>query len=371
MAEQSKIEWTDSTFNPWMGCTRISPACDHCYAAVSTPVRTNGIAWGPGKPRQRTSAANWKQLIRWNKEKFVECRGCGWRGKFPGSGRCPSCESDWYKPARRRVFCASLADWLDNEVPIEWLVDLLDLIRQTPNLDWLLLTKRIGNWKSRIRGAIAYICANVTQRNRAEMLSWLEGWLGGGRTPANVWLGATVVNQEEGDRDIPKLLQLPARVRFLSIEPMLGPVSLDDCVEGRGTGDEHHFSCLSLDGLPPEDDPWHGAVVDWVICGGESGPNARPMHPDWVRSLRDQCQAAGVPFLFKQWGEHVPGELTNEEQGCPWRQFQNGDHCWGISESLALKKGEALPDIDYFMVGKKRAGRTLDGKTHTEFPGKA
>lgn len=242
MAAESAIEWCDSTFNPWMGCTRVSPACDDCYAARSTPARTMGIQWGPGKQRRRTSASTWGLPKRWNDahDEFYAAHG-----------------------RRRRVFCASLADVFDNEVPAAWRVDLLRLIEATPNLDWLLLTKRVGNVERLLDEAA---------RLMPEVMRW---------PLPNVWLGATVVNQAEAERDVPKLLAVPARVRFLSIEPMLGPIDLRDG--------------LGLMGCPGD--------LDWIICGGESGPKARPMHPDWARSLRDQCLSAGVPFLFKQWGE--------------------------------------------------------------------
>lgn len=298
MAENTKIEWADHTFNPWEGCTKVGPGCDHCYAEARNN-RFHGGNWGPGAPRRRTSEANWRLPIKWNRE-------AGEKG------------------IRYRVFCASLADVFDNEVDPQWRFDLFALIRATPNLDWLLLTKRIGN---------------------VETMTYYANPVGGpARLPNNVWLGATVVNQEEADRDIPKLLQIPAMVRFLSIEPMLGDISLDDLVEGRGTGNEHHYSCLSLEGLEPEDDPWGGALISWVICGGESGPGARPMHPDWPRSLRDQCKAADVPFLFKQWGEYAPNWFNNPSQ-----------------QKIA---GSEWMD----RMGKKVAGRTLDGMTHTEFP---
>lgn len=217
MADHSKIEWTDATFNPWIGCTKVSPACDHCYAAVSTPARRLGVEWGAGQPRRRTSDGNWKLPLRWNARPFWQCEACGWRGEDgEGSSRlrvCTSCAGK-LQPARRRVFCASLADVFDNEVPTAWRRDLFQLIIDTPNLDWLLLTKRIGN---------------------AERMMEDAGVFSGGRYSAgdghrhplpNVWLGATVCNQAEADRDIPKLLATPAAVRFLSMEPLLGPVNL-------------------------------------------------------------------------------------------------------------------------------------------------
>jgi protein gp37 len=355
MSAQTKIEWTDSTWNPWIGCTRVSPACDDCYAARSTPARRYGIKWGAGQPRRRTSDANWKLPLRWNHTVFVQCEKCGHRGDgkpwldateaggvFDNGFCCANCGSRDAEPTRRRVFCASLADWLDNEAPIEWFVDLLDLIRRTPNLDWLLLSKRIGNWVTRLNLAEDALPngSDVDQNLRQWIINWLEG-----TPPPNVWLGATVVNQDEADRDIPKLLRVPARIRFLSIEPMLGPVDLRGYI---GAGRQ----------------PWgwcHG--LSWVIAGGESGSKARPMHPDWVRSLRDQCAAAGVPFLFKQWGEWVPAD------SCPADA--------PVVPELFLGRCGAVrgAEVDFFggdsamyRLGKKAAGRLLDGVHHTEFP---
>lgn len=186
MAENTKIEWCDSTFNPWTGCTKVGPGCDNCYAE-GWAKRSGIVQWGPGAERRRTSAANWRKPLQWNAKPFFECVACGWRGErflvhFDGD-QCPHCCTVGdIKPARRRVFCASLADVFDNEVPVEWRADLFDLIQATPNLDWLLVTKRIGNAGRMLADGI----------------------------PANVWLGITVVNQAEADRDIPKLLSTPA-----------------------------------------------------------------------------------------------------------------------------------------------------------------
>lgn len=254
MAETTGIELCDSTFNPWIGCTKVSPGCARCYAEVSTPARTMGIAWGAGQRRHRTATATWKQPVQWNAEHaaFEQQHG-----------------------RRRRVFCASLADWLDNEVPIPWLADLLELIRTTPQLDWLLLSKRIGNWSARVAEVIGYLDEQTPPAWPLPLRAWLAHWLDGDDVPAHVWLGATIVDQEEYDRDAWKLLmRTKARVRFLSIEPMLGPV----------------FGSPSI------------GAFDWVICGGESGHHARPIQREWVQSLRDQCSWYGVPFFFKQWG---------------------------------------------------------------------
>lgn len=307
--KNSAIEWTDHTFNPWIGCTKVSPACDHCYAEKSMPAKFQGVTWGAGQPRQRTSAANWKQPLRWNKE-------------AQASGTRP------------RVFCASLADVFDNEVPDDWRVDLFDLISKTPHLDWLLLTKRIGNAERMLNHAVSRITR--------EFCSWTQG--GGHSRFKNVWLGATICNQAEADRDIPKLLAVPAAKRFLSIEPMLSSVDL---------------KMLQL-----KHGDWPG--IDWIIAGGESGKDARPMHPRWPRSLRDQCQAAGVPFFFKQWGEWASHPATaGFDEGAAVRsghvRYLQGD---GREPDGHFRRGDAAVR----RVGKKAAGRMLDGREWNEVP---
>ena len=224
MAETTGIAWTDSTFNPWIGCTKVSPGCDHCYAeALDKRHRWQGDThWGAGKPRMRTSAANWAKPRAWNKARLKD-------GKT------------------HRVFCASLADVFDNEVPTEWRHDLFNLMWETPALTWLILTKRIGNAR--------------------HMLPFT--------TMRNVWLGATIVNQEEADRDVPKLLETPAAVRFVSYEPALGPVDW-----ARYPG------------------------IDWIIVGGEStqGAKARPFGPSWAEDTIEQAREIGAAPFVKQLG---------------------------------------------------------------------
>ncbi|KVD52109.1 phage Gp37/Gp68 family protein [Burkholderia ubonensis] len=315
MAENSMIEWTDHTFSPWIGCTKVSPGCDHCYAEHLMDKRMHKVVWGPHGERVRTSAANWRKPLAWNRT----------AGVFYAQHR-----------RRQRVFCASLADVFDNAVPDVWRADLFDLIWNTPNLDWLLLTKRISNAGPMITRAL-----ELAERGINTPWPW-----------SNVWLGATIVNQAEADRDIPKLLEVPARVRFLSMEPLLGPVDL--C--------RAHIAQVKL------------PRVDWVIVGGESGHGARPMHPAWAADLRDQCARAGVPFLFKQHGEWAPG---------------SGDFGAGRFETAAIARdGRVAPGghrvEDYpagaecgdgwamvHRAGKRAAGRLLDGRTHDEFPGGA
>ena len=244
MAENSAIEWTDHTFNPWVGCTKISPACDHCYAE-GWAKRTGGAGLWKGE-RRRTSAANWKQPLKWNRD--AERSG-----------------------SRRKVFCASLADVFDNQVPEEWRTDLWSLIVDTPSLDWLLLTKR--------------------PQNIAKMLPpvWDDGW-------PNVWLGTTVENQDEMAKRRGHLLAVPAAVHFLSVEPLLERVW-----------------------LPAKDTYWY--ALDWVIVGGESGPGARQMNPDWARSLRDECAEMDVAFFMKQMGGSVKARMPSIPDDLMVRQF--------------------------------------------------
>lgn len=269
MGENSKIEWTDHTFNPWMGCTKVSPACDGCYAEAMMDHRYGKVQWGPHGERVRTAPSNWKQPIKWNKDAAAA-------------------------GTRPRVFCASLADVFDNQVPPEWRFDLFTLIRATPNLIWLLLTKRPQNI--------------IKMSEAAAGLPW------------NAAIGSSVEDQIRFDLNVPALrraknLVSPAFV-FLSCEPLLGPLSGD----------------LS--------------DIDWVIAGGETDQGkhkARPSNPDWIRSLRDQCEAASIAFHFKQWGEYAPNWL-NDEGG----------------------KIEGSEWID--RMGKKSAGRLLDGIEHNGFP---
>lgn len=270
MGENSKIEWCDHTFNPWIGCQKVSPACDNCYAETMMDKRYGRVQWGPHGERKRTSAAYWRQPFKWNKE-------AGERG------------------ARYRVFCASLADVFDNQVPIEWLLELWRLIAETPHLDWLLLTKRPENFRR-----------------------LLPPWLG---CPDNVWLGVSIESANYWYR-YDEIASIPCRMRFISYEPALGPLEIA----------KH-----ATDARP---------LPDWIICGGESGPKARPMNPQWARDVRDQCMRLGIAFHFKQWGEWSP-EPCGKSSGLRVM--------WTGSEEI-------------YNNGKRASGRLLDGVEHNEFP---
>lgn len=235
MAENSKIEWTDHTFNPWIGCTKVSPACDGCYAENLMSHRMGRVHWGAGEDRQRTSEANWRKPLAWDRAAAA-------------SGTRPF------------VFCASLADVFDNEVDDRWRADLFDLIERTPNLIWLLLTKRIGN-----------------------VMKMTDPMRGNPSLPRNVAIGATMVTQDEYDRDRIKLWEVKKSwepvFTFGSFEPLLGPIILDDY------------------------------APDWIISGGETDQGshkARHANPDWFRELQRKSKALGRAFFMKQMSRKAP-----------------------------------------------------------------
>jgi protein gp37 len=281
MAEVTAIEWADSTFNPWIGCTKVSPACDHCYAETLMDKRHGRVKWGGERSRTKT----WGAPLMWQRN-HLEFKAMHGR--------------------RQRVFCASLADVFDNQVPKEWRDDLLALIRQCPDLDWLLLTKR--------------------PQNVFKMLP--EFW---SEIAGRIWLGVSTENQEELDRRhtaLTRCFNSPSlawpKVIFASAEPLLGPLVFQP-----------------------------GMVFKWIITGGETGPGARPSNPEWFREIRDYCAANGVAYLHKQNGDWVsvsevegPGEIYTFE-----------------GDPIDRRNGRNVR-----RVGKKKAGRTIDGKAYTEFP---
>lgn len=314
MSDKTKIEWCDRTFNPWEGCTKISPACDNCYAA-DRAARYKTVEWGG--PRRRTSAGNWKKPLKWERAA---------KAFMLEEGR------------RQRVFCASLADVFDNQVPEEWRSDLWDLIRECPSLDWLLLTKRPQN----IEKMLPPFWDEIKDR---------------------IWLGTTVENQETAERNIPHLLKHDSAIRFLSCEPLLGPIELDIC-------NGSYFYNFLL-GVKYHDPPAgergateQGHKIDWVIAGGESGPNARPSHILWFVSLIKQCATARVPFLFKRWGEWSPRMTV---QGMAKTSVICRDGQWLQGEEMLDRDDDKFAEI-MFRVGKKKAGRLIDGIEYTNFP---
>jgi protein gp37 len=309
----TKISWADATFNPWWGCIEVSPACDNCYARTFAK-RVGQNVWGPAGSSDRRFFADkhWAEPLKWNTA--AEKAG-----------------------VRTRVFCASMADVFEqNAILDEHRLRLWALIEVTPHLDWMLLTKRPQNIKAMVPPA------------------WLV-------TPRdNVWYGTTVENQHYADLRVPILLDVPATVRFLSMEPLLGPVDLE------------RFVVL----YDANGEPWTSrGDLHWIITGGESGPHARPTHPAWLRGLRDQCQEAGVAFHFKQWGAWTPDGAGQVRVSGTRYRFESKTFLPDGTEYDPLKpEAYTLPNMTrpgitlLFRKGNHLTGRLLDGREHNELP---
>ncbi len=291
--ENSHIQWTDHTQNFWIGCTKVSPGCAHCYAEARDKRFAEGIHWGKGSPRQRTGPSNWRAPLKWNRDALTmacgDCDPCL-------AGHAEACALGIKHP---KVFCSSLSDIFDSEIPIDWFAEAMGVVKQCTALTWLLLTKRPELFRDRIGGALNYLSTKPATNELFSLVQWLQGWQSGNEIPSNIWMGTSVENQEYADRRVPALLAIPAKIRFLSCEPLLGPVDLNEVpLEDRCYG--------PWEG--PKDNPVAG--IHWVIIGGESGTNARPFGVDWARSLVEQCKAAGVAPFVKQLGrapfEHCP-----------------------------------------------------------------
>lgn len=268
MAKNSRIEWTDHTFNPWWGCVKVSPACEHCYAETWAK-RLGKNVWGKRADRRFLSDNNWRQPLKWNAD--ADAKG-----------------------QRARVFCASMADVFEDRRDLDdERQRLFKMIEMTPWLDWLLLTKRTDKIQT--------------------LAPWGRFW------PNNVWIGTTVEDQRRANERLPLLAQIPAVVRFISAEPLLGPLDLE---------------------------PWLESL-DWVILGGESGARSRPSNPRWFSDVVNQCISAGVAVHFKQWGDWGPNDELVPTIGRKM-QFANG--------------------MNMIRTGKKLAGRVLNGRTWDDLP---
>lgn len=296
MTDQTKIEWTDFTVNFWEGCQKVGPGCDNCYAEARDIRFTGGSHWGPGEPRRKVKGgiAKLRKINREAEEFRAE------HGHWP------------------RVFCSSLSDIFDNAIDPAWRDEALREIGVSTSTRVQLLTKRVGNVEAMIR-------------DNWKTLAW----------PQHVGLMITVVNQAEAERDIPKLLDLKACFGIpwigLSVEPMLGPIDLTFLPHPNPPA---HIPKAHTDALKGYGHNRGWTKLDWVICGGESGPNSRPMHPAWAQQLRCQCDEADVPFFFKQWGEYLHESCFNP-------------HC-GWSPKVIEQDGER-----YMKVGKAKARRFL------------
>lgn len=361
---QTEIEWTDKTWNPLVGCAMVSPGCANCYAETMSR-RLAGMAKAdiaagrnPGRKGHYPLVVN--QRGRWNGHvKLVPealMDPIKWRGA-------------------KRVFVNSMSDLFHDEVPFGYIDKVFAVMAMTPQHTYQILTKR----PERMR----YYTLSRMTRGRIDMpqLGWkverlLGEWATGPlwrhweachaaiertdftRPLPNVWLGTSTENQATADKRIHYLLQCPAAVRFLSVEPMLGGIDLRDFLKHPAMPDR----IVKPGSSPVEYQTVVG--IDWVIVGGESGPGARPMHPDWVRMIRDQCQAAGVAFFFKQWGAFCPYGLdyplpVSVKKGMAWVSLDG---------KYSFETNPLEPAWLMSQVGKHAAGRLLDGREWNEMP---
>ncbi len=371
--KDSNIEWTDATWSPWKGCTKVSEGCRNCYAETMSHRNPKVLGiWGPEGKRVVTAESGWEKPLQWNRQAEKE----GKRFKVFNS-LCDIFEDwtgDMVDSQERRLEVDLGGNWISvpegmavrtptfpltlNDVRIR----LFKLIEATPNLDWLLLTKRPENILKMLPG-----------------IMWLDSETQAIPVRENVWLGTSIENQEVANYRIPHLLRVPAKVRFLSCEPLLGPVRLDR-IELRSDplwDDANPAILNSFNNLVHHESTCRVSPeircatdgIGWVIVGGESGPNARPMHPDWARSLRDQCVSAGVPYFFKQWGNFAPypqvGTDFNEKEIMEKMLWLSSDgrSTYESRKPECYKNGLIMAD-----VGKVKAGRELDSREWNEFP---
>lgn len=330
MSDGTKIEWTDATWNPITGCSVTSPGCKHCYAMKLAGTRLKHHPSRAGLTIDTNNGPVWNGDVRFNEQWFDQ-------------------PMRWRRP--RMVFVCAHGDLFHESVPNTWIDLVFSAMALSPQHIFQVLTKRA----SRMRD---YIDSRSFSKYPLP----------------NVWLGVSVENQEAADERIPLLLDTPAAVRWISAEPLLGPVDLNRILVNRERGlhgsalHEHHDDCYYSS----------ECQLDWVVVGGESGEHARPMHPDWARSLRNQCEAAGVPFFFKQWGEWTeedPGETAHKDcagvmpSGGAVLCSEGYQPPWDTMERLNESGGVRLDGRTLmFHVGKKRAGRLLDGVQHDGYP---
>ncbi len=359
MGDRSAIEWTDATWNPITGCSVVSPGCTNCYAMKLAGTRLRHHPSREGLTSPSKAGPVWNGKVRLNEAWLAQPLG-------------------WKRP--RRIFVCAHGDLFHEAVPYAWIDKVFAVMALAPRHTFQVLTKRSRRMRDYLSDPAvldrlaAAILALRTDDRPVGPLPHLDPGARWFPIP-NVWLGVSAEDQARADERIPNLLNTPAAIRFLSAEPLLGPLRLNDLtadgdsemdalaprawreeIEGwRGSSDTWEADFLDwfeLHQMPDPAKPMH-PTLDWVIAGGESGPDARPMHPDWARSLRDQALAAGVPFFFKQWGEHSPyhaGPATYVDVPDPGRP----------SNTYRVAR-----------IGKKAAGRLLDGVQHDGMPGSA
>ena len=334
MADNTKIEWTDATWQPITGCAVVSPGCTNCYAMRLAGTRLAHLPSRAGLTVDSKAGPVWTGETRLNEDWLTQ-------------------PLRWKRP--RRIFVCAHGDLFAESVPDAWIDRVFAVMALAPQHTFQVLTKRARRMRE-------YLSQADRQSRIAARGFFIDGGEFERRSPLpNVWLGVSAEDQARADERIPDLLATPAAVRFVSAEPLLGPVnfrSINDAgaILNALTGASSDYGDPDAGMIAPVETS--GPRIDWVIVGGESGPGARPMHPDWARAIRDQCAAAGVAFFFKQNGEwqHMPERAHFKEQFREeWRLVESGIP--GVRPALM------------FRVGKKRAGRLLDGYTHDDMPG--
>ncbi|TXH16443.1 MAG: phage Gp37/Gp68 family protein [Mycobacterium sp.] len=343
MSARTSIEWTESTWNPVTGCTQVSPGCDHCYAKTIAERFRGGPAYPQGfdvtlRPHKLGEPLRWRRP--------------------------------------RRIFVNSMSDLFHDDVPDDYIARVWAVMALAPRHTFQVLTKRHGRMRS-LLGGCQHGGIHQPGIDFRSAMSWAVSKANPARIPGvpddaarrvyydtpwplpNVWLGVSTENQQWADIRIPAILDTPAAVRWISAEPLLGPIEFDP--------DWLPVACRDCNCDSGCNPPSRGQCLDWVVVGGESGHGARPMHPDWARSLRDQCTAAGVPFLFKQWGEWAPERGLNHSEGNGRRLHYPRTYLRPDGTTAVIGDGGG-PGACLERVGKKAAGRQLDGETWNQYP---
>jgi protein gp37 len=360
------IEWTDRSWNPTTGCDRVSAGCDHCYALRMAPrLKAMGSAKYQNDGDPRTSGPGF--AVTAHREPLTE----------PLRWRTP-----W------RVFVNSMSDLFHTGVPADYLATVFAVMALTPQHTYQILTKRHARMRALLTDTCECGAGHAPGVHFRSRMAWAVSAANPDRIPGlpddaehriyhgtqwplpNVWLGVSAETQQWADLRVPALLETPAAVRFVSAEPLLGPVDLT-ALQPRGDGPV--LDALAGDVKTPDGDVYAAApgCVDWVIAGGESGPDARPLHPDWARGLRDQCAQAGRRFFFKQWGEWTSQAVLTGPDRSAWTEREPDAYLHAetgtiADEDTALAAGGSWMGV--YRVGRKATGRTLDGRTWDEFP---
>lgn len=353
MAENTKIEWTDATWNPITGCSVTSPGCKHCYAMQLAGTRLKHHESRAGLTQDTSAGPVWTGEVRFNSQ---------WLDQ----------PLHWKAP--KMIFVCAHADLFHESVPDEWIDKIFAVMALSKRHIFQVLTKRA----KRMREYFSALTRDRIEEAAREMgytfrhcgIFFLDFPL------PNVWIGVSVEDQKRADERIPELMATPAAVRWVSAEPLLGAVDLKPWVYDRETEIRRAMNGPAACNRDQAEDSIR-KPLDWVVVGGESGRKARPMHPHWARELRDQCAAAGVPFLFKQWGAWSPRALicgaghdfqTIDPQCKRWPDvIRLGEHGRDtrITENCTPDSGQ---EVYVQRVGKKSAGRLLDGVLHDGYP---